>query len=211
MRNKNSLFTAFILMVSFLVTAQEMELSVTASQELRTRVIEKSKITTSIISDFEQYKHLDFLSDDIRSSGKLTFKSPSSIKWEYKVPFIYSAVFKNNKLYINDDGVKSKINLDANKTFKSLNNLIIKSVRGDMFDDEKFEISYFENSETYIVHFKSVDKALKKLISEFVLTFDKESLNVIEVKMIESTNDFTLLKFLNQQTNQTVSDAVFTN
>ena len=198
-------------MVSFFAMAQEVEMSVLASTELRNRVVEKSRNTSSIISDFEQYKHLDFLSNDIISTGKLTYKSPSSIRWEYKEPFVYSAIFKNNKLYINDDGVKSKVNLDGNKTFKSLNNLIIKSVRGDMFDKEKFDISSYENSETYIVHFKSLDKALKKLISEFVLTFDKESLNVIQVKMIESSNDFTLLKFLNQQTNQSVADEVFTN
>ena len=211
MQIKNMLFTSYVLLLSFIITAQETEMSVAASMELKNKVVEKSKNTRTIISDFEQFKHLDFLTNDIKSTGKLTYKSPSSIKWEYKVPFVYSAIFKNNKLYINDDGIKSKVNLDANKTFRSLNDLIVKSVRGDMFDDEKFEISYFENSETFIVHFKSLDKALKKLISEFVLTFDKENLNVIQVKMIESSNDFTLLRFLNQKTNQVVSDAVFTN
>ena len=209
MPNKNSIITIIILLLPFFTIAQAVAMSVSASTDLKTRVIEKSEETTSIISDFEQFKHLDFLSDDIKSTGKLTYKSPSSIKWEYKVPFVYSAVFKNDKLYINDDGVKSKVNLDANKTFKSLNNLIVKSVRGDMFDEEKFDISYFENSENYIVHFMSLDKALKKMIAEFVLTFDKKSLNVITVKMIEPSNDFTLLKFLNQQTNQSVPDAVF--
>ena len=211
MQIRNRLLALFVLLISFAITAQERELSVTASAELKNRVVEKSKNTSSIISDFEQYKHLDFLSNDIKSTGKLTYKSPSSIKWEYKVPFVYSAIFKNNKLYINDDGVKSNINLDANKTFRSLNDLIIKSVRGDMFDEEKFDISYFVNSEAYIVHFKSLDAALNKLISEFVLTFDKENLNVIQVKMIESSEDFTLLKFLNQKINRTVSDSVFTN
>jgi len=210
MSDKYRLFTLTILLVSFFTVAQEVDMSVSASNDLRKRVIEKSGGTTSIISDFEQFKHLDFLSNDIKSTGKLTYKSPSSIKWEYKVPFIYSAIFKDGKLYINDDGVKSKVNMDANKTFKSLNDLIVKSVRGDLFDEEKFDISYFENPETYIVHFKSLDKALKKLISEFVLTFDKENLNVIQVKMIETSNDFTLLKFLNQRTNQSVPDAVFT-
>ena len=209
MPNKNSIITIIILLLPFFTIAQAVAMSVSASTDLKTRVIEKSEETTSIISDFEQFKHLDFLSDDIKSTGKLTYKSPSSIKWEYKVPFVYSAVFKNDKLYINDDGVKSKVNLDANKTFKSLNNLIVKSVRGDMFDEGKFDISYFENSENYIVHFMSLDKTLKKMIAEFVLTFDKESLNVITVKMIEPSNDFTLLKFLNQQTNQSVADAVF--
>ena len=211
MPRKNTLITLIALLVSFFTIAQEVDMSVSASNDLKKRVVKKSEGTTSIISDFEQFKHLDFLSDDIKSTGKLTYKSPSSIKWEYKVPFVYSAVFKNDKLYINDDGVKSKVNLDANKTFKSLNNLIVKSVRGDMFDEEKFEISYFENSTTYIVHFKSLDKALKKIISEFVLTFDKENLNVIQVKMIESSDDFTLLKFQNQQLNQSVPDAVFTD
>ncbi len=211
MQIRNRLFTSFVLLISFVITAQETEMSVAASMELKHKVVEKSKNTTTIISDFEQFKHLDFLTNDIKSTGKLTYKSPSYIKWEYKVPFVYSAIFRNNKLYINDDGVKSKVNLDANKAFRSLNDLIVKSVRGDMFDEEKFEISYFENSESYIVHFKSLDKALKKLISEFVLSFDKENLNVIQVKMIESSNDFTLLKFLNQKTNRTVSDAVFTN
>jgi outer membrane lipoprotein-sorting protein len=211
MPNRNSLFTLIILLISFFSMAQEAEMSVMASAESKNRVIEKSKNTISIISDFEQYKHLDFLSNDIKSTGKLTYKSPSSIKWEYKEPFDYIAVFRNNKLYINDDGVKSKVNLEANKTFKSLNNLIVKSVRGDMFDEDKFDIRYTENSEAYVVHFKSLDKALKKIINEFVLTFDKESLNVIQVKMIESSNDFTLLSFLNQQTNQSVLDEVFTN
>lgn len=211
MPNRNSLFILFSLLISFFAMAQEEKMSVEASTELKKRVIEKSMNTSSIISDFEQYKHLDFLSNDIKSTGNLTYKSPSSIKWEYKEPFDYIAVFRNNKLYINDDGVKSKVNLAANKTFRSLNNLIVKSVRGDMFDEEKFDISYYKNSEVYIVHFTSLDKSLKKLISEFVLTFDKENLNVIQVKMIESSNDFTLLNFLNQQTNQPVSDEVFSN
>lgn len=211
MRNRNLLFGSLALLMSFIVTSQRTEMSVTAAIELKNRVIEKSKTTTTIISDFEQYKHLDFLTNDIRSTGKLTYKSPSSIKWEYKSPFVYSAVFMNGKLYINDNGVKSKVNMNANKTFKSLNDIIVKSVRGDLFDEEKFEITYFKNSKTYTVHFKSLDKALKKLISEFVLTFDKESINVVQVRMIESASDFTLLKFLNQQTNQTVSDAVFSD
>ena len=79
MRNKNRLFTSFVLLISFFVMSQETEISVTASVELKNRVIEKSKSTSSIISDFEQYKHLDFLSNDIKSTGKLTYKSPSSI------------------------------------------------------------------------------------------------------------------------------------
>ena len=42
-----------------------------------------SNQTKTITSDFVQFKHLDFLSNDIKSTGKLAFKSPSIVKWEY--------------------------------------------------------------------------------------------------------------------------------
>ena len=54
----NSLLSLIILLISFFSMAQEVEMSVMASIELKNRVIEKSKNTISIISDFEQYKHL---------------------------------------------------------------------------------------------------------------------------------------------------------
>ena len=211
MNNKINLFTALYFFSSLIAIAQGNEMSVTNSDELKNKIVEKSKNTTSIICDFEQYKHLDFLSDDIKSVGVLIYKSPNTIKWEYRTPFNYSATFKNDSLYINDDGTKSTIDLGSNKTFKSFNNLIVKSISGDMFDDEKFVIEYFENNENYIIKFISIGKMLKKIVNKFVLTFDKNTLNVIQVKMIESSQDYTLLKFLNQQINQPVSDEVFTD
>ncbi|MCF6297175.1 MAG: outer membrane lipoprotein carrier protein LolA [Flavobacteriaceae bacterium] len=206
---KNSIFLLiFSISISFTGIAQQTTLSQQESKALRNNIIEKSKKTTSIISDFKQYKHLDFLSNDIISSGKLVYKSPNSIKWEYQKPFKYSATFKKNKLYINDNGVKNNVDLSSNKAFKSLNELIIRSVKGDMFDDVQFKIVYFKD---YTVSFSPKDKKLKSFINEFILTFDKNTLNVIEVKMIESSKDYTLIRFTNQQLNKPVSDAVFSN
>lgn len=200
-----------LFLISFASIAQQTAMTESESKDLREKVIEKSNKTTSIVSDFEQYKHLDFLSNDIKSSGKLAYKSPNSIKWEYQEPFVYSVIFKNDKLFINDDGVKSDIDIGSNKMFKSLNNLIIKSVRGDMFDETRFKIVYYKTSQNYVVNFSPIDKNLKSFISEFILTFDKKSLDVLEVKMVESSEDYTLLKFVNQKLNESVSDALFSN
>lgn len=205
----NFLVALFIIFNSASAIGQTNEMSKEASLELVKKVVKKSENTNSIISDFEQYKHMDFLSNDIKSTGVLTYKTPSSIKWEYRTPFNYSAIFKENKIYINDDGIKSKVNLDANKIFKSLNNLIIKSIKGDMFDEELFAMTFYQEPESYIVRFKTLDSAINKIISEFILTFDKRNLQVIQVQMIESTDDYTLLKFRNQLLNQPVSDEVF--
>ena len=191
--------------------SQEEKMSIEEASQLRTNIIEKSKKTITIVSEFEQFKHLDFLTNDIKSSGRLVFKSPNLIKWEYTVPFNYSVIFKNDKLFINDDGIKSNIDISSNKTFKSLNSLIIKSVRGDMFDDKLFDMQYLENQKKYIIKFIPKESSLKSMISEFILSFDKDSLDVIEIKMQDDLEDYTLLKFINQKINTTVNDEVFSN
>lgn len=206
-------YLSILIIISFSVFSKAQESSMTELEatDLKNKVMEKSISTISIISDFEQLKHLDFLSNDIKSKGRLVYKTPDLIKWVYLEPFEYSAIFKGDKLYINDSGKKSDVDLASSKTFKSLNNLIVKSVKGDMFDEGQFKISYAENPSFYIVSFIPYDKTMNSLVKEFIIKFDKISLDVIEVKMKESSEDYTLLKFLNQRLNVSVPDSEFYN
>lgn len=211
MKSKQLIFTFVILFFVLNGFSQQTKLTTSEAIELRTNIVKRSENTSSIESEFVQFKHLSFLSNDIKSSGKLYYKSPNFIKWEYKSPFVYSATFKGDKLFINDAGKKSDLDLSRNKAFKSLNNLVVKSVKGDLFDSAEFEISYFVDDNNYSVHFIPKDKTLKDFITEFVIGFDKDSFEVLSVKMLESSEDYTLLIFNNQQFNQPIADAVFSN
>ncbi len=208
---KKTILFIFIVVLSSLIANSQTKLSQSESLVLKNKIIKTSKATKTITNNFKQSKHLSFLSKDIVSYGKLVFKAPDLIKWTYNKPFKYSVIFKDNQLFINDDGTKSDIDLSANKAFKNLNNLIIQSVKGDMFDDEKFDISYFKVSTNYMIRFVSKDKSLKSFIKEFELTFDTQNYHVLNIKMIESSEDYTTITFLDQQINKSVSDAIFIN
>tara|TARA_B110000091_G_C13770926_1_gene456634 strand:- start:601 stop:1233 length:633 start_codon:yes stop_codon:yes gene_type:complete len=204
------IISVFFIFTTLIVKAQT-KIPLDEALVLKENIIKKSKSTITIINDFTQYTHLSFLSKDIISKGKLVFKSPNLIKWEYVKPYKNSVILKKNKLYVNDDGTKSEIDLSSNKTFKEMNSLLLKSVKGNMFDDEKFEIAFFKKVENYMVSFIPLDKSMKSFINKFELTFNSNSFNVIEIKMIELSEDYTTIKFSNTKINEPVANEVFEN
>jgi len=200
----------YILFFTFCATQAQTPMNSTEASALKTKVKALAASTKTISSDFVQYKHLDFLDNDIKTSGKLAFKAPNLVKWEYLKPFKYSVLFKDEKLFINDEGNKSNVDIGSNKMFKQLNKLIINSVKGDMFDDDEFTIEYFNKGDNSLVYFNPKDKKFAKYIQAFHITFNGKG-DVIEVKMIEPSEDYTKIVFTNKKQNQPLDNAIFTN
>ncbi|MDY7393865.1 outer membrane lipoprotein carrier protein LolA [Aureibaculum sp. 2210JD6-5] len=203
------LFTFLILATSVLYAQKTM-----TTQEIvnfKEKVKNVAENTKTISSDFDQYKHMEFLSNAIKTSGKMQYKAPKLVKWSYTEPFHYSVIFKEGKLLINDEGKKSDVNIGSNKLFQKLNELIVKSINGDMFDDAEFTMNFTKDTDKYIVIFHSKDIELKKYIKQFVLHFDSKNYAVNEVKMVEPSDDYTHIIFKNRIENQTIKDEVFSN
>ncbi|HAB28671.1 MAG: cell envelope biogenesis protein LolA [Xanthomarina sp.] len=205
MRNLVFLF----LLLSVTMQAQT-KMSATEAQSLKTLVKRQALTTKTIVSDFTQYKHLDFLSNDIITKGKLAFKTPDLVKWEYTEPYKYAVLFKNETLFINDEGKKNQVDMGSNKLFKELNNLIINSIKGDMFDEDAFVITYFKTGKNSEVHFVPKDKNSSKYIETFQITFNPSG-DVTEVKMMEPSGDYTKIVFTNKELNKPLPDAIFTH
>src|SRR5690606_2479617 len=125
-------------------------------------------------------------------------------------PFKYAVFFKNNTLHINYEGKKSNIDIGSSKMFSQLNGLIVSSINGDMFDESKFSIQYFKTSKDRLVHFSPKDENFAKYIKTFHMTFNEKG-DVIEVRMIEPSDDYTRIVFTNKVLNQPIDEAVFTN
>ncbi|WP_299181357.1 outer membrane lipoprotein carrier protein LolA [uncultured Aquimarina sp.] len=203
------LLLGFIILSSSYLQAQEVELSASEITSFKNSVSKSAKQSRTIVNTFTQLKHIDFLSNDIESSGDLYFKSPNIIKWSYTSPYEYSVIFKDKKLFINDAGKKSDINLASNKVFKKLNDLIAKSVSGDMLDDTQFSTRFFKDKELFIAKLSPIDQTLKNMFKEIVLNFESNNYLVSSVKLIEPSGDYTLINFKNTSVNKPIPDAIF--
>ena len=205
-------FLVFFLIISTTITfGQDLDMNEAEIKDFKEQISTVSKSTTTITSDFIQYKHLDFLENDIETSGKLVFKAPDKVKWEYLKPYEYSVIFKKDMLLINDGGTKSNVDIGNSKLFKKLNELIINSVKGSMFDDDDFTITYLKNDRANKAIFNPRDKKIASYIASFELLFNKADGTVLEVVMVEPSKDFTRIVFSNRVLNSIVDEAVFTN
>ncbi len=166
---------------------------------------------SSMSADFDQYKHLDFLENDIKSSGQINFKQPDLLAWQYQKPYNYSIIFKKGKVLVNDGGKKSSTDVGGNKLFAKLNTLIIGSVRGNLLDEKQFDIKYQKSAVGNFATLVPKDSAMKKYLKQIELKFDKASNEVMEVRLIESSDDFTKIIFKNRKLNTQISDAIFSN
>lgn len=200
-----------LLLTTFIASAQEQKMTDGEAAAFRASVNAVSKKIKSLSTDFIQYKHMDFLAKDIETSGKMFFKEPDKLLWQYKKPYNYTVVFKNGKILINDEGKKSAMDAGASKIFGKLNKLIVGSVSGDMFDDKEFTISCFKNKDFNVTRLVPKDAALKKYIRQIELSFDKLEHTVAQVRLVESAEDYTKIVFKNKIQNAKIDDAAFTN
>lgn len=211
MKNRSFiLLFALTLIVSFSGISQT-KLSESELKEFKSKVKNTAQNTQTIVSDFTQTKHLFVLDNVITSEGKLVFKAPNLVRWEYVKPYLNVAIFKDDQLLINNEGKRQNIDLGSNRMFRSLNSLIVNSIKGDMFDDAQFDMSYFKYDDSYLVKFVPKDKRMKKFIAAFELKFSNATAEVDEIKLVEPNDDYTLITFNNRKLNTKVSDASFKN
>lgn len=201
----------FILLAFFHLTifAQESKMSNAEIENFKKDIIADSKKIQTLTADFTQYKVMSFLDKPIVSKGKLYLQNLKAMRWNYTQPIDYNVIFNNGKIYINDEGKKSSVDLQGNKKFEKLNQLIVGSVSGNLFDTNDFVITYVKTDKSRIAKLQPKIKDVKKYIKEIQLTFYSGQSTVTEVKLIEPSDDYTKILFTNKSLNKTINASVF--
>jgi outer membrane lipoprotein-sorting protein len=179
-------------------------------EKVKTELSKLSENTSSIQSKFTQEKHLSFLTENIISKGEFYFKSPNQLRWEYSEPFEYIIVFNDKNILIKDEDKISTFNTESNKMFSEINNMMVGSIRGDLFTDtERFTVKYFENTTQYLLELEPILTEMKSMLKSINIYIDKSDISVAKIKMIESSDDYTSINFTERKLNQQIDSEVF--
>lgn len=176
---------------------------------LKTKIESMSKTTTSIESDFVQEKNLSMLSEKIISKGHFIFKKDNLLRWEYNSPTKYLIVINKDKIMIKDEKKTTKYDMNNNKVFKEINDIMLSCVQGTIFKSNKFKTAYFEGDKYYKLELVPQAKNMKETFKKINLFFDKSVTSVAKMEMVEVSEDVTTIDFSNKKLNATIPENTF--
>jgi outer membrane lipoprotein-sorting protein len=193
-----SLFTCFVFSLSAQTPATPMK-DVTGFKE---KLVTMSDKVNTIESDFMQEKNLSMLSNKIISKGQFWYKKDNNIRWEYIQPYHYLIIISNNKIFIKEDKNQKQYDIQSNKMFQEMNKFISGCIQGDILKNEKeYSAGYFEDDNSYFVSLVPKAEALRKMLNEVQIWFNRNDLTVSRIKMIEYGGDYTRISFMNKKLN----------
>lgn len=176
----------------------------------RKKAQEYTKKTNSLESDFKQIKHLSMLTENSISKGKFWFKKDNLLRWEYKEPVQYLIVLNNGKAYIKDNGKAKKFDMNSNRIFKQVNELMLAAVKGDILESNDYKITYFEGKDSFLAELSPLQKNMKEYVKNILIYFDKKDFSVSKFRMTELSGDYTEVEFSNKKTNVSLESSIFT-
>lgn len=176
----------------------------------RKKAQEYTKKTNSLESDFKQIKHLSMLTENSVTKGKFWFKKDNLLRWEYKEPVQYLIVLNNGKAYIKDNGKVKKFDMNSNRIFKQVNELMLAAVKGDILESADYKITYFEGTDLFLAELLPLQKIMKEYVKNILIYFDKKDFSVSKFRMTELSGDYTEVEFSNKKTNIPLENSIFT-
>jgi outer membrane lipoprotein-sorting protein len=170
--------------------------------------IESARVT-GIESNFTQTKYIGLLSEKIVSSGKFYYNKPDKICMDYTSPMKYLMVINGNKIKIGSDGKSNVYDLNANKMMSQMQTLISACMTGNLEDlSSDYELSFKENNTLYWVRVLPPE-SVKSYLKSIDIYLDKNDLSVHQLKITETSDDYTEYVFTGKKKNPSIPHAKF--
>lgn len=159
---------------------------------------------------FKQEKTFTFLNETIKSEGIMTYSSPNKLRIEYYEPNKYLLLFNNDNVYIKDEKNTNQFPISNNKTFKSIQLMIIDCLTGNLFKNPNYNAKAFESSTQYLIDITPKQENIKKIYNHIIVKFNKNDLTIANILLIERSEDKTIMSFMKSNLNPSIKNEIFT-
>jgi outer membrane lipoprotein carrier protein len=161
--------------------------------------------------DFVQTKHLKMLNEEMVSKGRMYYQQSHCLRWEYTSPYTYTFIINHDKVLLKNQQRHDVIDVNQNKFFKEIANIMMNSVVGNCLNDDKsFKSSISVSGQKWVATLSPQRRDMKQMFREIILHFSQREAMVTQVELIEKNGDKTTIELKNMRTNETISPDMFT-
>ena len=182
---------------------------VVSVESFKNRMTEESDSLKSIESRFTQAKYFRLLSEKIISTGAFSYQKPDKVCLDYQNPVKYRIIINGNKIRMDADGKTNTIDAGSNRVMEQMSALISACMTGNLERlSSDYELTFKENDALFWIAVvpQGSAKAYMKCIDIFL---DKKDFSVRQLKITESSGDYTEYTFTAQKKNVVFPDAKF--
>ena len=185
------LFIFLLLVPSLSLRGQEP-----SSQQLKEKILSCCAEAVALDCDFVQTRESSLLAEKAVSKGRMRYRRPAYLKWEYAQPFSLCFVSDGSGLTMEKDGRKVPLEGGQERFAREMTRLILSSVEGNFLLDEtlfRSEASLDGDRIRVVLHPQKKD--LRKRWSQLVLLYDQTTMTASRFEMLEPSGDRTVIVF----------------
>ncbi len=189
-------------------TAAGTEITGEQKNALVTAIDKAHRQLGTLSANFTQEKTSALFTDKVVQKGKLMYKSPKQLRWEYTSPKAMTVIFSNGKVtLVTDKGAAA----NPNKMLSEMGNLIINTINGTFLkDNPDFSAKYYKDKSGNVTAVLTpLSKRIKTYYQNISITLNGSSHLADRVTLNEASGDVTTIIFSDKRTNPPLSDTLF--
>lgn len=170
--------------------------------EIIDRIVAQCASMKSMKCDFRQVSTVPLMDEPQVSSGKMLYRQPSSLKWVYTEPFIYSITFDNDNISVDTGQGQTEIGSDASRMFKGLAGIVLGCMSGENLKDKRlFQTTVTELDNEWVAVLVPQRREMKRVFSEIVMVFDPATSLLKRLDMKDQNGGSTAIEISNVSIN----------
>ena len=199
---KRLLTTVLLLLAVSTVFAQTVS-------EAVAKVNAANKVTSTVTFDVRTVRNTSMLSQPLVSTGKVSVKAPSSLRYEGLTPARSLFVLDGDRVLTESKGVRKSTDLKEKNRYQALVRSISRSSTDGLVSEKDFAIECLSSGKELILKMRPLGRDLSRMFTEITLRTDADSGIIREVLLRDIEGDTTSISISNVLMGAALPDGTF--
>ncbi len=169
-----------------------------------------SAATRAIECDFTLTRTMSIMTSDVVSEGRFCYLREAGISLDFTRPAGDQITMGRERFRIVSSGKTSVVKVDSNPMLRQLQRMLTACMTGnvDMLR-EGSELIFKDEGANFVVSITPSDRRARGMVKLITLTFEKENMSLVTMRMDETSGDSSQYEFYNKKFNGEIDPARF--